>query len=172
MKKKVLIAFCLLGLLLFLFFRFFDGDLPKNYGAVDYQLFLSGNEKSAMIVGFGGSEGGMIYAGQETQHLRDSILALGYHFLAVAYFGTPQTPKRLDRISLDAIHDTIKSISQHPLIDTHRIAVFGGSRGGELVLNLASRYDDIAAVIAIVPSNVSLPSKFGWGETSSWTFEQ
>ncbi|MBK8504740.1 MAG: hypothetical protein IPL46_22535 [Saprospiraceae bacterium] len=58
------------------------------------------------------------------------------------------------------------------MIDDHRIAIFGGSRGGELVLNLASRYDDIGAVIAIVPSNVSLPSKFGWGETSSWTFEQ
>lgn len=125
-----------------------------------------------MIAAFGGSEGGMVYAGKETQNLRDSILSLGYHFLAVGYFGTTNTPKELDRISLDAIYDTIKSISQQPLIDQDRIAIFGGSRGGELVLNLASRYKDITAVIAVVPSNVTLPSRFGWRESSSWTFQQ
>lgn len=146
--------------------------LPRNHGAVDYELFLAANEKRPMVVAFGGSEGGMVYAGRETRNLRDSILSLGYHFLAVGYFGTPNTPKELDRISLDAIYDTIKNVSQLPLIDQDRIAIFGGSRGGELVLNLASRYKDIAAVIAIVPSNVTLPARFGWNETSSWTFQQ
>ncbi|MCB0670204.1 MAG: hypothetical protein KDC80_30465, partial [Saprospiraceae bacterium] len=48
----------------------------------------------------------------------------------------------------------------------------GGSRGGELVLNLASRFNEIDAVMAMVPSNVSLPARYGWGETSSWTFKE
>ncbi|MBK8504739.1 MAG: hypothetical protein IPL46_22530 [Saprospiraceae bacterium] len=67
--------------------------MPDNYGVVDYQLFLSSEQKSPLIVGFGGSEGGMVYAGIETHDLRDSLLVLGYHFLAVGYFGTPATPK-------------------------------------------------------------------------------
>lgn len=146
--------------------------LSENQGVVDYKLLLSANEKRPLVVAFGGSEGGMVYADKETQDLRDSILTLGYHFLAVGYFGTANTPKELDRISLDAIYDTIKSVSQHSMVDKDRIAVLGGSRGGELVLNLASRFKDIDAAIAIVPSNVSLPSRFGWGETSSWTFNQ
>jgi len=157
---------------LILFFTLSHFGLPKNHGGVDYRLFISAKEKRPLVVAFGGSEGGMIYAGKETQDLRDSILALGYHFLALGYFGTQNTPKGLDRISLDAIYDTIISVSKLPIIDNDQIALLGGSRGGELVLNLASRFTEIHAVIAIVPSNVSLPSRFGWGETSSWTFKK
>ena len=172
MKKKIVIGIGVLGLVLVLFITLSHFALPKNHGVVDYKLFLSSQEKRPCFVAFGGSEGGMVYAGKETQDLRDSILALGYHFLAVGYFGTPNTPKELDRISLDAIYDTIKSVSRQPRVDQGRIALFGGSRGGELVLNLASRFNEIDAVIAIVPPNVSLPSRYGWGETSSWTFKQ
>ena len=172
MKKKIAIGTVLLSLALFLFINLFHFTLPRDHGVVDYKLFLSAEEERPLVVAFGGSEGGIVYAGKETQDLRDSILNLGYHFLAVGYFGTPNTPKELDRISLDAIYDTIYSVSQHAMIDNNRIAVFGGSRGGELVLNLASRFSEIDAVIAIAPSNVSLPSRFGWGETSSWTFKQ
>ncbi len=172
MKKKIIIGIGVLGLVLFLFIKLSHFTLPRDHGVIDYKLFLSADEKRPLVVAFGGSEGGMVYAGKETQALRDSILSLGYHFLAVGYFGTPNTPKELDRISLDAIHDTIYSVNQHPMVDQDRIALFGVSRGGELVLNLASRFTDIDAVIAIVPSNVSLPSRFGWGETSSWTFRQ
>ncbi len=158
--------------MLVLFVKLTHFTIPKNHGVIDYRLFLSAKEKRPLVVAFGGSEGGMVYAEKETQDLRDSILKLGYHFLAVGYFGTPNTPKELDRISLDAIYDTIKSVSQQPMVDSERIAVFGGSRGGELVLNLVSRFNEIDAVIAIVPSNVTLPSRFGWGKTSSWTFKQ
>jgi len=172
MKKKIAIGIGVLGLMLVLFITLSHFALPKNHGVVDYKLFLSAQEKRPMFVAFGGSEGGMVYADKETQDLRDSILTLGYHFLAVGYFGNPNTPKELDRISLNAIYDTIKSVGQHAMVDQDRIAIFGGSRGGELVLNLASRFTDIDAVIAIVPSNVSLPSRWGWGETSSWTFKK
>jgi len=172
LKKKIVIGTVLLGLALFLFIKLSHFSLSKNHGVVDYKLFLSAEEKMPLVVAFGGSEGGMVYADEVTRDFRDSILSLGYHFLAMGYFGTPNTPKQLDRISLDAIYDTIHSVSQHPMVYSDRVAVFGGSRGGELVLNLASRFNEIDAVIAIVPSNVSLPSRFGWGETSSWTYKQ
>ncbi len=147
-----------------------SGGLPKNHGKVAHQLFLAGDQPAPLIVAFGGSEGGMVFATERTAVLRDSLLALGYHFLALGYFGLPDTPKYLDRISLDAIHDTIMSVSHHPLIDAERILLFGGSRGGELILNLAARYDDYAGVLALVPAHVSLPSGVTKRATSSWTF--
>ena len=61
-------------------------------------------------------------------------------------------------------------MSRHSRINKNKVALYGGSRGGELVLNLASRYQDYDAVIAIAPSNVTLPTRFGWGATSSWSF--
>lgn len=109
-------------------------------------------------------------ASEPLKGTRDQFLQRGYAFLAVGYFGTENTPKTLDRISLDAIYDSIVSASNHPKIDWNKIILYGGSRGGELILNLARRYKEIDAVIAMAPANVSLPSKFGWGESSSWTF--
>jgi len=147
-----------------------NGLSDKN-GIVDYKLFLAAEERRPIVVALGGSEGGMVYASKETQDLRDSILSRGYHFLAIGYFGTSNTPDILDRISLDAIYDTINSVSQQSFIDQKQIALFGGSRGGELVLNIASRYPDIAAVMATVPSHVTLPARFGWNEVYSWTFK-
>lgn len=167
MRARILYGLGVLSLL----FAFSCNNLSDKSGVIDYELFLAADEKRPIIVALGGSEGGMVYAAKQTQDLRDSILSRGYHFLALGYFGTPSTPKELDRISLDAIYDTINSVSQQPLIDQNQIAIFGGSRGGELVLNIASRYPDIAAVLAIVPSYVTLPARFGWNESSSWTFK-
>jgi len=69
-----------------------------------------------------------------------------------------ETPNTLDRISLNAIHDAIIEVSKNTKIDAGKIALIGGSKGGELVLNLASYFDDIDAVIAISPSHVSFPA--------------
>ncbi len=137
---------------------------------VDIQLFLGESQNQPLIVGFGGSEGDNVMASEQLRETRDQFLQRGYAFLAVGYFGTENTPKTLDRVSLNAIYDSIVSASNHPKINRNQIILYGGSRGGELILNLASRYEDIDAVIALVPANVSLPSKFGWRETSSWTF--
>ena len=145
--------------------------MPRNHGHVDLKLFLAETEDQPLIVGFGGSEGGNVLASDQLKQERDKFLEKGYAFLAVGYFGTSTTPASMDRISLNAIHDSIASIiRQHPGIDKNKIALYGGSRGGELVLNLASRYQDYDAVIAIAPSNVTLPTRFGWGATSSWSF--
>ncbi|MBA6157356.1 acetylxylan esterase [Tenacibaculum sp. S7007] len=82
------------------------------------------------------------------------------------------TPKYLDRISLNAIHDSIINIANNnPKINNTKIAVIGGSKGGELVLNLASHYNDIDAVIAIVPSHANFPSTTVNASTSSWSLK-
>jgi dipeptidyl aminopeptidase/acylaminoacyl peptidase len=47
----------------------------------------------------------------------------------------------------------------------------GGSKGGELVLNLASRYREFNGVIAMSTSNVSFPAITWTANTSSWMYD-
>jgi uncharacterized protein len=169
LKKYIIISLLVTAIILFFFIK--DSSFPENHGVVEIQLFLGDSENQPLIVGFGGSEGGNVMATEALKSTRDQFLQRGYAFLAVGYFGTENTPKELDRISLNAIYDSIISASNHPKINRNKIILYGGSRGGELILNLASRYEDIDGVIALAPANVSLPSKFGWRETSSWTFQ-
>ena len=172
MIKTVLPIIVVVGLGVALFFNYYTPSLPRNYGHIETKLFLSGLEEQPLVVAFGGSEGGNAFAGEQLKDEREKFLQRGYALLAVGYFGTESTPTSLDRISLNAIHDSIMSvIDKHPTINSRKVALYGGSRGGELVLNLASRYQNYSAVIAVVPSNVSLPTRFGWGATSSWAFD-
>ncbi|MBY0435820.1 MAG: hypothetical protein K2U26_17115, partial [Cyclobacteriaceae bacterium] len=102
---------------------------------------------------------------------RDSLLAHGFAVLAIGYFKTENSPSSLDRISLNAIADTIRSIArQTPQIDTARIFLMGASKGGELVLNLASRYACFKGVIALSTSHVSFPAITLSANTSSWMY--
>jgi pimeloyl-ACP methyl ester carboxylesterase len=127
--------------------------LPARYGQVDKQLFLGEGRRQPLLVGLGGSEGGNAWASEHWQRQRDAFLKQGYAFLALGYFGMRDTPQKLDRISLDGIHDAILATAKNPQVDGRCIALIGGSRGGELALALASRYDDIKAVVAIVPGS-------------------
>jgi dienelactone hydrolase len=48
--------------------------------------------------------------------------------------------------------------------------LLGTSRGGELVLNLASKYNDFDAVVALVPSHIRFPAA-PIANTSAWTLK-
>ena len=166
--KKIQTLILIIG---FIFLISCVSKVPKNYGKVESELFLSKIKNQPLIVAIGGSEGGMIYAEEPTKEFRDKALANGYAILSIGYFGTENTPSDIDRISLDAIYDTIQNYRTHPLINGNIVAILGSSRGGELVLNLASKYEDFSAIIVIAPSNVSLPNQFGGFQKSSWTFK-
>lgn len=134
---------------------------PDRHGQVNARLYMpSGAPNGAprpLIVGVGGSEGGNAWAGDAWKAQRERFLAQGYAVLALGYFGMPGTPERLDRISIDAIHDQIVRAASQPGVDGRCIAMIGGSRGGELSLLLASRYADIDAVVALVPAHAVFP---------------
>ncbi len=146
-------------------------NLPDKHGAIDAQLFVGKNENQPLVVGFGGGEGGNAWASDYWEKTRDEFLDQGYALLAIGYFGMPNTSQLLDRVSLDAIYQEIIKAGKNPLVNGNKIALIGGSKGAELVLNLASRFPTITAVIAIVPSHVSFPGITYTMEHSSWTFE-
>ena len=146
-------------------------SLSKQHGVVETLLYLGDSDKQPLIVAFGGAEGGIDWHRNHMKSKRDSLIQKGYAILAIGYFNADGTPKNLDRISLDAISDTIMNIAKNPQIDKSKIALIGGSRGGELVLNLASRFSHFNAVIAMSTSNVSFPAITWSANTSSWTYK-
>ncbi|MFC3192660.1 acyl-CoA thioester hydrolase/BAAT C-terminal domain-containing protein [Marinicella sediminis] len=157
----------LLGLMTVMMIR---ANPPKGHGQLDAQLYLGDGDQQPLVVGFGGSEGGNAWASEHWKAVRDDFINAGFAFLAVGYFGMPNTSQQLDRISLDAIHALIVDTAGNAKIDGQKIIVIGGSKGGELVLNLASRYQDIGAVIALVPSHVSFPGLTYEMKHSSWMY--
>ena len=146
-------------------------SLSKQHGVVETLLYLGNSDNQPLIVAFGGAEGGIDWHRNHMKGKRDSLIQKGYAILAIGYFNADGTPKNLDRISLDAISDTIVNIAKNPKIDESKIALIGSSRGGELVLNLASRFDHFNAVIAMSTSNVSFPAITWSANTSSWTYK-
>ncbi|WP_445382991.1 acyl-CoA thioester hydrolase/BAAT C-terminal domain-containing protein [Robiginitalea sp. IMCC43444] len=164
-----IIALALISGLVYIF-TYVPG-LSKKHGVVETLLYLGDSDNQPLIVAFGGAEGGIDWHRNHMKSKRDSLIQKGYAILAIGYFNAEGTPRNLDRISLDAISDTIMNIAKNPKIDESKIALIGGSRGGELVLNLASRFDHFKAVIAMSTSNVSFPAITWSANTSSWTYK-
>ena len=157
------IGIVLLALVLFAWIQWavasFDTEtLPARHGQVDMQLYARVGEPRPLLVGLGGSEGGNGWTRGMWKTQRERFLDQGYALLAVGYFGTPNSPEHLDRISLDGIHHAILKAAKDPRVDGRCIALIGGSRGGELALLLASKFPDISAVIAIVPGSAVFPA--------------
>ncbi|MBK6267363.1 alpha/beta hydrolase [Marivirga sp. S37H4] len=170
MLKKLLIGLIVVLGTLFLFLVLYTPPISENHGEIQTRLYLGEGENQPLVVGFGGGEGGNAWDSDYWKDIRNEFLNQGYSFLAIGYFGIENIPAELDRISLNAIHDSIMQIALHPKINQQKIALIGGSKGAELALNLASRYPDYGAIIGIVPSHVSFPANNMSASTSSWTF--
>lgn len=156
--KWLLIAIFTLFILLFAYINYtiysFDTEtLPERYGEVNTKLFLSDESKQPLVVGLGGAEGGNSWAGPHGEKQRKLLEKNGYAFLSIAYFGTEDTPEKLDRIAIEGVHKAVIEASQNPRINENCIAVMGVSRGGELALLLGSYYNEYKSVIGIVPGS-------------------
>jgi len=169
-KSLIFITLSFLGLLLFILF--YQPSISKKHGQLDTKLFLGDSTNQRLLVAFGGGGGGNDWARDYMKEKRNELLKRGYAILAIGYFNTGEhTPLHLDRISLNAIADTILNIAgRNENIDSNKIALIGGSKGGELVLNLASRYKAFNAVIALSTSDVSFPALTIAANTSSWLY--
>ncbi|RZK98684.1 MAG: hypothetical protein EOO89_31960, partial [Pedobacter sp.] len=139
----------------------------KNAEAI---LYTGVNANAPLIVGIGGSEGGNAWARNFWKEKRDGFIARGYAFLAIAYFGTKNTPPILDRIAIDEVYDLITVAKKHKKVDPGKVALMGGSRGADLALLLASYYPDFSAVVAMSSSHAVFPGHTQEFTTSCWTF--
>lgn len=148
----------------------FDTEtLPARHGQVDAQLFARDRGAQPLIVGLGGAEGGNSWARDFWKPQRERFLDQGYAFLAIGYFGLPNTPAALDRIALDGVHAAIQNAKQDPRVSSECVILLGGSKGAELALALAAHYPDIDAVIALAPGDTVFPAHTDAMTTSSWS---
>lgn len=138
---------------------------------VESQLYLGSGRHQPLVVGLGGSEGGNAWASSHWATTRNQFLAKGYAFLAIGYFGSPGTPDTLNKIAVEAVYQAIQAAAKNPAVAAGRIALLGGSRGGDLALLLGSYYPDIDCVVALVPSHVVFPGHTTHFSTSLWTYQ-
>lgn len=175
MKKVFLgVAAVLVALVLFsLYFASQIPPLPANHGKFDTRLYLGDSSNQPLVVAFGGGGGGNDWERNYLKEKRDEFLRRGFAVLAIGYFKTEQSQSALDRISLNALSDTILAIARrHPEIDSTRIILMGASKGGELVLNLGSRFTHFKGVVALSTSHVSFPALTISANTSSWYYNE
>lgn len=136
------------------------------------KLYLADSSSSQpLIVGLGGSEGGNAWASNHWKPVRDQFLQKGYAFLALGYFKTKGAPDTLNKIAIDSVYAAIMEAAKDPRINKKKIAIIGGSRGGDLALLLGSYYKNISCVVAIVPSHAVFPGNTTHFTTSSWTYK-
>jgi len=114
----------------------------------------------------GGSDGGL------KENLAALLARRGYGVLALAYFNYEDLPKHLVDIPLEYFETGLKWLQNEESIQGEKLAVLGRSRGGELALLLGTRYPQIKAVVAYVPSNVVWPgfsADFDDAQPAAWT---
>jgi dienelactone hydrolase len=128
----------------------------KLEGKLHGVLFLpAASERIPAALVLGGSEGGL------TTQKAAWLASHGYAALALAYFRYEDLPPNLEAIPLEYFGAALAWLMQRPEILPDRVAVVGTSRGGELALQLASMYPQIAATVAYVPANVRYPACCG-----------
>ncbi|MBI3852293.1 MAG: alpha/beta fold hydrolase [Verrucomicrobia bacterium] len=158
----------------------FDSSLPGRTIAengLNADFFTSASERPRkVVIILGGSEGGKHWS-TNRDHIQ-KLLDRGYCVLVLAYFHAPGLPEYLREIPLEYFEKAFQWLAKQKEVVADDYAVFGHSRGGELALLLASRFPQIKAVIALVPSSVVFPSSPQGlfdvlaGQHSPWTYQR
>jgi dienelactone hydrolase len=157
MKLNILIAS------VFVVFCFLETAAQKDTIPDSKYYPAKGKAKNVVLVLLGGSEGGL-----PDYYNTDKLSSLGYSCFILGYFKTRSTPDKLEMIPMEYFDKEIKTLKSRPELKKKKIVVWGGSKGGELALLLASRNKQINGVIAVVPSSVVFQG-LGGKLLSSWS---
>ncbi len=98
------------------------------------------------VIILGGSGGGLY------EWLAQAVASNGFAALTLAYFNYADLPAELVEIPLEYFLRATAWLKGRPEVRADRIGLAGGSKGGELALLLASRYDGFQAVVAWSPA--------------------
>jgi acetyl esterase/lipase len=125
--------------------RIHDGDLVGAFSCPDDDDSCRG------VLALGGSEGGI------PEYFLRRLVKEGFACLALAYFNTPDTQPALTGVPLERVERGLRWLRAHPKVTARagRMAVMGGSKGGELALLVAATFPELVGpVVAYTPSNV------------------
>ena len=137
----------------------------RDQGIVGTLFYPKNMKGSPGIIVIPGSGGGI------PEYISQLLASHGYTVLALAYFGVEGLPKNLSLIPLEYFQKAMRWLKKQPQVDGNKIALCGHSRGGELVLLLASTFPgEMAAGVAFsAPSFVY--GDFLPGKKSAWTYK-
>jgi acetyl esterase/lipase len=122
-----------------------DGLLGNYYPA---------SRKAAGLLVLGGSVGGLSLPSNRSAI---ALQAEGFSVLHLSYFRGPGQSVRLELTPLEYFGRALDWLRHQPEVDSERLAIVGGSRGAEAALLVASRHEELKAVIAAFPSSVVWP---------------
>jgi uncharacterized protein len=147
------------------------GTEVNQAGLVGRFYAAPGTKHHTAVLMLGGSNGGYPYD-RAAQNLADA----GYPVFALAYFKDytkrPQgVPDALAGIPLEYFFKALDWMKTRPEVNADKIVLMGESRGGELVLLLASLRPDVAGVIAYSPSNLVWAGIKPPFDMAAWTLE-
>jgi esterase/lipase len=113
------------------------------------------------IILLSGAQGGL------EKWLARIIASHGYAVLALAYFNYQDLPENLVEIPLEYFEKAIEWMKTNEHVTKDRIGLVGGSKGGELVLLLGSKYDVFRVIVAWMPAAhvwqaISLSPQSSW----------
>ncbi|WP_379553875.1 acyl-CoA thioester hydrolase/BAAT C-terminal domain-containing protein [Qipengyuania sp. DGS5-3] len=145
------------------------GLFGNYYPAKRTEDAIHADRRPAVLL-LGGSEGGL---GSGAKHMALSLQEEGFTVLHLAYFGAPGQPEALERIPIEGFDQALDWLKQQPGVDPQRLSVVGASKGAEAALIIASRRDDLSAVVGGMPTSVAW-NGINWASSgqspySSWT---
>lgn len=155
--------------------RIFCDETIRSEDVTDEKLLAryftsKDNIPKKTVIVLSGSDGRI----EKAQAIAELFAMHGYSALAICYFGLEGVKKNLSCIELECVENAINWLKKQSTVDKNKIAIYGRSKGGEMVLLAASMFKDISCVIANTPScyvyeglkTNSFPSKH-----SSWMYK-
>ncbi|CQR52379.1 acyl-CoA thioesterase/bile acid-CoA:amino acid N-acyltransferase family protein [Paenibacillus riograndensis] len=134
------------------------------------QLFYQKNTNNKTVLMVGGSDGQM----QSLALMAGPLASRGFNVLITSYFASKGLPEKLEEVPLEYFEKIFKWVEDNEITRTKDIYLHGTSKGGELVLLLASRYKQIRKVVAVEPHTYcfqALDGLMSGRNVSSWSYQ-
>lgn len=139
-------------------------------GLVGDLFYAEAAVRKPTVIMLGGSESGKSWSDNPYQReMLADLVEAGFTIFSLAYFGMEGVPKSLANIPLEYFETAFSWLAEQPEVLPDAYALVGGSKGGELALLLSSRYPEVKAVVAFVPSDVVFQGLSSGKTASSWS---
>ncbi|GAA0898347.1 acyl-CoA thioester hydrolase/BAAT C-terminal domain-containing protein [Virgisporangium ochraceum] len=122
----------------------------RDGGPVGVMYHPAGGSRLTAVIMLAGAEAGI--------HEDDAALlaAHGFAVLALALAGVPGRPPTLQDIPVEYAGLAIDHLRALPFVHPDRLAVIGGSKGGEAALLIGATYPAVTGVVSVVGSGVMI----------------
>lgn len=117
-------------------------------------FYAASSEPTGAVLVIGGSDGGV---SATADNMAKALADEGFDALAISYWGAPGQSLEMKQLPLEDFEPAIEFLKKRPGAQG-RVALLGYSKGAEAALLLGTFRDDVGAIVAGAPTNVSWQS--------------